>query len=147
MNINNGKIIYSYDLNLKIAEFLNIKKKDADISTKEEKAIKTDAKEVSESISDTKKSTTKKTEEKKGIKIYLGYLDDEKYTDKNDWYEWRWDVNVAEAILVYKYAPCYNSSLKGDYPKLSPYKAVQLLHSGKKRRLQETDNAPKDYRN
>ena len=31
MNINNGKIIYSYDLNLKIAEFLNIKKKDADI--------------------------------------------------------------------------------------------------------------------
>jgi outer membrane protein assembly factor BamB len=31
MNINTGKIIYSYDLNLKIAEFLNIKKKDADI--------------------------------------------------------------------------------------------------------------------
>ena len=31
MNINNGKIIYSYDLSLKIAEFLNIKKKDADI--------------------------------------------------------------------------------------------------------------------
>ena len=30
MNTDSGEIIYSYDLNLKIAEFLNTKKRDAD---------------------------------------------------------------------------------------------------------------------
>jgi hypothetical protein len=84
-------------------------------------------------------------DEGEGIKIYLGYLEAEKYDDKNNWYTWRWDIDTAEAILVYKYTPCYNSVLKGDYPKLGPFKSIHLLHSGQRRHLRKTDKAPKDY--
>ena len=84
-------------------------------------------------------------DEWKGINVYLGRLEAEKYTDRNDWYAWRWDVDIAEAILVYKYTPCYNSALKGDYPKFSPFKAVRLLHSGNKEKLNKIDKAPEDY--
>ena len=33
MNIKTGKVIYSYDINKKISEFLNIKKKEAEYKT------------------------------------------------------------------------------------------------------------------
>lgn len=81
-----------------------------------------------------------------GLKIYLGRIESDTDNKKDKlWRNWRRDVNMAEAILVYKYTPNYNSALKQDYPKLRPYTAVKLMHLGKRGRLRKHDRAPKDY--
>jgi|CXWL01.1.fsa_nt_gi hypothetical protein len=79
------------------------------------------------------------------IKVYLGRIDSKNYDDKDNWYTWRRDISLAEAILVYKYTPCYNSSLKGDYPRLGELGCVRITHLGTKRNLHINDDAPDDY--
>jgi len=82
----------------------------------------------------------------KRIQIYLGRIDNpSKYTKDDDWKIWRRDVDMSEAILIYKYSPHYNSARLQRYPDLAPYKKVQLRHHGSKTRLYSEDNAPDDY--
>ncbi len=82
-----------------------------------------------------------------GIKVYLGRLNSKKYTPRDKWKTWHRDVNIAEAILIYKYTPCYNSNLKWEFPDvLFNFKSMQLEHSGPKKHLRKFDNAPKDYK-
>lgn len=74
----------------------------------------------------------------RGLKIYLGRIQDGSS-------KWRKDVDIAEQILIYKYTPNYNSSLKQDYPKLPESTCVRLQHFGKRARLKQIDRAPEDY--
>jgi len=81
-----------------------------------------------------------------GAKIYLGRLTKKPdYSPTGDWSEWRADVVLVESILVYKYAPNYNSYLIATMPKLDPYEKVRLFHKGNRNRLKKIDNAPGDY--
>ena len=81
------------------------------------------------------------------VKIYLGRTETNKMYSKSDnWKRWKRDLGMAEQIIIYKYTPNYNSSCIGDYPKLSPYGKVRLIHIGSKGMLREKDNAPGDYR-
>jgi len=86
-------------------------------------------------------------EEGKDIKIYLGRLNASNCSSDRDNKSWGWYVKVAEAILIYKYMPCYNSSLKWEYPDVRfPFKSVQIRHDGRRRHLKKNDNAPRDYK-
>jgi len=81
-----------------------------------------------------------------GLKICLGRLEDYCCDKDKSWKAWRCDVNLAEAILVYKYVPNYNSCLKQEYPKLPKGHVVSLIHGGVKGKLNKIDKAPMDYR-
>ena len=62
------------------------------------------------------------------------------------WQSWKDDVGMAEKILIYKYTPNYNSSEKGDYPKLKLFQRVKLTSQGNRHRLHRIDIAPDDYK-
>ncbi|OGX27940.1 MAG: hypothetical protein A2787_00495 [Omnitrophica WOR_2 bacterium RIFCSPHIGHO2_01_FULL_48_9] len=82
----------------------------------------------------------------RGCKIHLGKVKADPKKDRGS-RQWKKDVDIAEAILVYKYTPNYNSSLKQDEPDLKKYSysCVRLIHKGKKKRLKPKDHAPEDY--
>ena len=77
-----------------------------------------------------------------GLEIYLGRIE----TDPNDKKFKRWgrNVDIAEAMLIYKYTPNYNSRLKQEEPKLYGFQ-IKLQNKGNKGVLEEWDIAPKDY--
>ena len=75
-----------------------------------------------------------------GLRIYLGRIENEANDES-----WKLAVNIAEAILVYKYVPNYNSCLKQQEPSLYEFSNVQLVHKGELGRLQANDLAPEDY--
>jgi len=79
----------------------------------------------------------------RGCRIYLGRIDTDPTKNKK-WQKWHEDITMAEATLVYKYTPNYNSSLKQDYPKLTPSR-ILLIHKGNRGKLQPKDRAPEDY--
>lgn len=82
----------------------------------------------------------------KKIKIYLGRLKDPlKYTSRDNWEVWYRDVDIVEAVLIYKYTPHYNSARIQKYPKLYQYTEIKLVHKGDKGRLESEDIAPSDY--
>jgi len=85
------------------------------------------------------------------IKIHLGRIDNtpkypNKYTSKNNWESWRKDVDITEAVLVYKYSPNYNSQLLQEHPNIAPYNEIKLVHKGNRGKIHFEDNAPKDYK-
>ncbi len=78
----------------------------------------------------------------KEIKVYLGRIvDAKKYTKAVSWEK---NVDVAEAIMIYKYCPNYNGSGLGESRKLYRYTKVQLVHIGEKNRLEKIDRALED---
>ena len=80
------------------------------------------------------------------IKVYLGRVyDPERHSKKDNWESWRKDVEIAEKILIYKYSPNYNARQITKEPDLESFKNVRLIHTGKRHRLEQEDNAPKDY--
>lgn len=85
-------------------------------------------------------------DDQKVIRVFLGRLRDKtEYSKVDDWKVWRFDVALAERIMIYKYLPSYNSSGIKDYPTLKPYKRVILKHFGRKQDLKSVDIAPVDY--
>ena len=81
------------------------------------------------------------------IKIHLGRLENsQEYTKKDNWESWYRDVDITEAILIYKYSPNYNSSLLGDYPYPHGFNEIKLAHRGNGGSLMPEDNAPTDYK-
>lgn len=82
------------------------------------------------------------------IKIYLGRLEDiPEYTPSNNWAIWYRDVDIVEAILIYRYTPHYNSARLNQDPNLYRYDCIKLIHELKRGRLMPEDKAPNDYRN
>jgi len=82
-----------------------------------------------------------------GVKVYLGRLtEDPEYSSADNWFRWINDVGLVESILIYKYAPNYNSSSIATPPELHPYAKVRLLHTGNRNKLREIDKAPGDYK-
>ncbi len=80
------------------------------------------------------------------IKVFLGRIyDPKRHCKKENWKTWRWDVDIAERILIYKYCPNYNGRGIGDLPSLMPHTKILLKHKGESGRLQIQDNAPADY--
>lgn len=80
------------------------------------------------------------------INIYVGRIyDSEKHTEKNNWATWQKDIELAEKIMIYKYAPNYNSRELTSEPDFSPYDKVRLIHLGKRNRLESHDKALEDY--
>ena len=69
----------------------------------------------------------------------------EKHFKEDNWESWRKDVEIAEKILIYKYSPNYNARQIAKEPDLESFKNVRLIHTGKRHRLEQEDNAPKDY--
>jgi len=94
-------------------------------------------------------------EEKKEKWIFLGKLAGIQYTKKDNWNSWYRDVDIAEAIIIYKYTPNYNSQRIWGKPNLKKYnfKAIHLKHSLKSKikqtkkefLLKTWDKAPDDY--
>ncbi len=80
------------------------------------------------------------------ITIYLGRIyDRQRHLPENDWAVWVKDVQIAESLLIYKYAPNYNSVSIAEPPSLNPYERVILNHSGQKHRLHPKDVGPTDW--
>jgi len=77
-----------------------------------------------------------------GLDIYLGRVE-ENLQDKK-FKKWKSNVDVAEAIIIYKYTPNYNSTLKQEEPKLNGFR-IKVHNRGSKGILKDWDNAPKDY--
>lgn len=81
------------------------------------------------------------------IKIHLGRLENSpEYTKRDNWGSWYRDVDIAEAMLIYKYSPNYNSSLLGDYPDPHGFNEIKLAHRGNSGSLMPEDNAPSDFK-
>lgn len=81
------------------------------------------------------------------IKIHLGRLENSpEYTKKDNWESWYRDVDIAEAILIYKYSPNYNSSRLGDYPDLHGLNEIKLAHRGNRGSLMPEDSALSDFK-
>jgi hypothetical protein len=82
------------------------------------------------------------------IKIYLGRLDEliGKYTQENDWFRWREDIDITESVLIYRYTPHYNSSGLWEEPNLRSFEKVILIHSGSRNKIKDRDIAPDDYK-
>jgi len=68
------------------------------------------------------------------------------YTKENNWGIWYRDVDIAEAIIIFKYSPHYNSAGLTAYPNLYSYKKFNLIHTGNKAKLKASDHAPSDYK-
>lgn len=80
----------------------------------------------------------------KDVNIYLGRVyNPKRHSEKDDWKSWNADVADSEKILIYKYSPNYNGRELTTAPKLH-HQQVQLVHKGKRGRLQYKD-VPKDY--
>lgn len=56
--------------------------------------------------------------------------------------EWKRDVLLAERILIYTYSPHYNSSAISNCPRLAGHPRVEVIHRGKRGRLEEIDVVP-----
>ena len=82
----------------------------------------------------------------KDVQIFLGRINGPRYSRDDLWQSWKDDVGMAEKILIYKYTPNYNSSEKGDYPKLKLFQRVKLTSQGNRHRLHRIDIAPDDYK-
>lgn len=88
-------------------------------------------------------------------RIFLGRINGLQYTKRNKWHTWCRDVDIAEAVMIYKYTPNYNSQRLWGEPNLKQYgfKAVHLKHifgnnaERIKNRfpLETRDRAPDDY--
>lgn len=82
-----------------------------------------------------------------GVDIYLGRLtDDPEYSPTDNWFKWIRDTEIVESILIYKYAPNYNSSSIATPPELCPYEKIRLLQMGNRNKLRKIDKAPEDYK-
>ena len=80
------------------------------------------------------------------ITVYLGRIyDRQRHLPKNEWAVWARDVQIAECLLIYKYAPNYNSDSIAEPPSLKPYERVILNHSGQRHRLHPKDVGPDDW--
>ena len=85
-------------------------------------------------------------QDEEDVRIYLARIyDPKKHSKKDNWTTWKNDVELAEKVLIYKYSPNYNSEGLTNEPDLSPYESIRLIHIGKRNRLREEDNAPKDF--
>lgn len=88
-------------------------------------------------------------QDEKDVAIYLGRVFDPiKHSEKDKWKSWKRDIEIAEKILIYKYAPNYNSRELTSEPVLSPYKSIRLIHTGKPRKphkLKPVDEVPRDF--
>ena len=82
----------------------------------------------------------------KNVSIYIGRLVEELYKSKTVWQLWEDLVKIAESIMIYKYAPSYNSSKIGMYPDIKHYKEVKLIHNGSRKDLCDIDMAPGDLK-
>ncbi|MFH1082987.1 MAG: hypothetical protein V1751_06315 [Pseudomonadota bacterium] len=80
------------------------------------------------------------------VQIYLGRIyDPKRHSAKDNWGLWKKDAELAEKIMIYKYSPPYNSSSINKAPSLKPYRNVRLVHKGKRYKLKQKDNAPKEW--
>jgi len=84
--------------------------------------------------------------DEKDIQLFLGRIYDYKRHSRNDnWQNWKWDIDMAESILIYKYSPIYNIQKTSNPPVLEPYKNIILINNGSKYRLEKEDKAPEDF--
>lgn len=103
-------------------------------------------KAIGETFSSRFKQHRKWLDNEEDIQIYLGRIyDPEKHSKEDNWESWRKDVEIAEKILIYRYSPNYNARQIAKEPDLESFKNVRLIHTGKRHRLEQEDNAPKDY--
>ncbi|MCH8290862.1 hypothetical protein IH992_07175 [Candidatus Poribacteria bacterium] len=80
------------------------------------------------------------------VQIYLGRVyDPKRHSKSDDWDSWKWDVELAEKILIHKYSPHYNSTSISNPPVLEPFKNIRLIHTSNRHQLEKEDNAPKDW--
>lgn len=84
-----------------------------------------------------------KDQRESDVNIYLGRVyDPEMHLTENIWAE---DIAMAEKIMIYKYAPNYNSRELTSDPELTPHENIRLIHTGERARLHAYDNAPNDF--
>jgi hypothetical protein len=84
-----------------------------------------------------------KDQREEAVKIYLGRVYDPERRMTNQ--VWTEVVKLAEKIMLYKYAPNYNSRELTGEPDLSPHTNIRLVHIGKRFRLDTADNVPEDF--
>lgn len=80
------------------------------------------------------------------VHVYVGRLHiPRRHSSRDRWATWRSDVQLAERLLIYKYAPHYNGSSVSEPPGLNGHRNVVLCHSGARNRLSKRDVAPGDW--
>jgi hypothetical protein len=82
-------------------------------------------------------------QDEEDVKVYVGRIyNPRRHSAKDKWKRWEEDVEIAEGIIIYRYSPNYNGRT---FSNKSAPKNIQLVHIGKKGRLENEDVIPRDY--
>ena len=79
------------------------------------------------------------------VDIYIGDIFDPKcHSVMDGWDSWIQDIKLAEAILIYKYTPNYNS--QNIYTPPDTSEQICIINSGARNRLHDKDIVPDDFK-